>query len=1204
MHRLACILVLGLFAVGPAAFGQVTISVDAPSSVQLGNSLRYLITVTNAGASSASNLVLTDTLPPGISATAFRPSPSCAGTNTIFCDIGTLSAGQTVTIAIEIVPQVSGPLVNTATVTGGTPVNSTTTVITNGVVLSVAVSSSNPSDVVTSNPAGINCIAFFANRHRCYAFFPPGTPVTLTVSGPDSFLGWSVKGSGTCPGIGTCTLTMSQEQLVGAQFTSPVAFADSQLGASPVVNFPSALDLSKEIVGGTPPYAFSIASGSLPPGLSLDGSTGKISGIPTATGTFSCTVQVMDSTSPTSGAATASEIITVINPPNDNTAYLGGLYALLFRGVSDLDSSERAMVGSLFFDNNGHVSGTVDVNCNGLACGGVQTQVAVAGTYSVGPDGRGLVSLNNGSMVFAVVIGDGLNGPVSTARIIRFDDINGTGTRGSGELRRQNYSTAFVAASVAGSHVFGLTGEDVAFNRAVGAGLLTADTTGSVTAGSADLNNAVSLLSFPSLSGSYTAISPAGRTVFNLTYTDANGAKSASSIAAYIVDADDLFLMSLDPGTTNAVLAGTAVRQSSPGSFSDSSLAGPDVINLQGPTGGAFSGNSFVLLGLATFSNSTASISYDSDENRIIQIQSTASGPYSVAANGRSQLTVSGNPFIAYLAGQDQGYIMAASTGHNPDPSFGEINLQQGGPFFNASFSNKYFFGDLEPASPSGGAVASGLTNSRLVGCRFSYNFDQSHAGGRLDYGVDPNDPGHVDFAVSPAGRITTAFADAETLGAGNLVGYLVSPSRAFVADVDPGSRHPHIVELLQANTRQIPYPQSISVTPASITIGVGQTQQYVATLTASDGSISDYTSYVGWISSNLNAVTIDSSGLATAIAPGATNIAANLGCLSSVASYPVTLTVTPPVPVSTSVSLVTSSGASAGTSVYGQQVAFTATVNAVSGAGTPTGSATFYDGTASLGAVPLAGGQAQLTISSLTAGTHSISAAYSGDSTFAPSTSPVDSQVVNPASLLITANNATKILDAPNPVFTATYSGFLNNEGQGNLTGTLSCTSTATTSSPVGSYPVTCSGQSSTNYSITYVAGTLKILYASGGFCDGATGHQILPPINADGSSVYNQGRTVPAKFRICDANGVSIGPPPNVVSSFLLTGIITGTLTTSVQDIVDTNVPDTAFRWDSTDQQWIFNITTTNLPVGSTYIYTITLNDGSTIVFQFGLR
>ena len=170
-------------------------------------------------------------------------------------------------------------------------------------------------------------------------------------------------------------------------------------------------------------------------------------------------------------------------------------------------------------------------------------------------------------------------------------------------------------------------------------------------------------------------------------------------------------------------------------------------------------------------------------------------------------------------------------------------------------------------------------------------------------------------------------------------------------------------------------------------------------------------------------------------------------------------------------------------------------------------------------------------------------------------------------------------------------------------LTGTLDCTSTATTTSPAESYPITYTGLTSPNYNITHVAGTLKILYASSGLVDGAPGHQILSPVTANGTSVFKQGRTVSAQFRVGDVNGVSIGTP-GVIASFYLSAIVTGTVTMSAEDVVDTNSPDTAFRWDPTNQPWIFNITTSNLTAGSTYVYTIALNDGSTIMFQFGLR
>lgn len=208
----------------------------------------------------------------------------------------------------------------------------------------------------------------------------------------------------------------------------------------------------------------------------------------------------------------------------------------------------------------------------------------------------------------------------------------------------------------------------------------------------------------------------------------------------------------------------------------------------------------------------------------------------------------------------------------------------------------------------------------------------------------------------------------------------------------------------------------------------------------------------------------------------------------------------------------------------------------------------------------------------------------------------------ITAAPLTITAKDTTKVLNAPNPALTATYAGFVNAETPSSLTGTLNCSTTANTTSPIGSYPITCSGQSSTNYSITYVPGTLKILYASSGICGGDAGHQILQPINPDGSSVWKQGRTVPAKFRVCDANVVSIGTP-GVVSSFMLVQIIGGTMT-DVDEAVSSTTPDTAFRWDASGQQWIFNISTSDLSAGQTYVYSIQLNDGSNIGFRFGLR
>jgi hypothetical protein len=143
-----------------------------------------------------------------------------------------------------------------------------------------------------------------------------------------------------------------------------------------------------------------------------------------------------------------------------------------------------------------------------------------------------------------------------------------------------------------------------------------------------------------------------------------------------------------------------------------------------------------------------------------------------------------------------------------------------------------------------------------------------------------------------------------------------------------------------------------------------------------------------------------------------------------------------------------------------------------------------------------------------------------------------------------------------------------------------------------------------SSNYKLIYVGGNLSIMYAAaGGACYGSAGHQILQPIDADGSSVFKQNSTVPAKFRVCDANGISIGTP-GVVSSFKLVQKVSGTAVDTVDEDVVSTTPDTTFCWSSTDQQWIFNMNTKNLLANYTYVYIVTLNDGSPIQFQFGLK
>ncbi len=180
------------------------------------------------------------------------------------------------------------------------------------------------------------------------------------------------------------------------------------------------------------------------------------------------------------------------------------------------------------------------------------------------------------------------------------------------------------------------------------------------------------------------------------------------------------------------------------------------------------------------------------------------------------------------------------------------------------------------------------------------------------------------------------------------------------------------------------------------------------------------------------------------------------------------------------SLSLTTTSLSSSTTSpVYGQAVTLTATVTGSDGGGT----VNFEDASSSLSgcaAVSLTPSgpdyQAQCTTSTLSAGSHNLTAVYSGDSNSQGSTSAVDSLTVAPAPLVVTASSASVTYGTAPPAVTASYSGFVNGDTSAALTTQPTCSTTATATSPVGSYPTSCSGAAAADYSISYENGQTTV--------------------------------------------------------------------------------------------------------------------------------
>ena len=131
-------------------------------------------------------------------------------------------------------------------------------------------------------------------------------------------------------------------------------------------------------------------------------------------------------------------------------------------------------------------------------------------------------------------------------------------------------------------------------------------------------------------------------------------------------------------------------------------------------------------------------------------------------------------------------------------------------------------------------------------------------------------------------------------------------------------------------------------------------------------------------------------------------------------------------------------------------------------------------------------------------------------------------------------------------------------------------------------------------------------------GICSSSVGvgGVILPPINSDGSSVYSRkgGSTIPVKFRVCNASGGSISNPAVVFAgtggSITMLSAVRGTIN-GVNEADGTDIPDVAFRWDASGQQWIFNMATSNLTAGSTDAFRINLAYApASITFIVGVK
>ncbi len=143
----------------------------------------------------------------------------------------------------------------------------------------------------------------------------------------------------------------------------------------------------------------------------------------------------------------------------------------------------------------------------------------------------------------------------------------------------------------------------------------------------------------------------------------------------------------------------------------------------------------------------------------------------------------------------------------------------------------------------------------------------------------------------------------------------------------------------------------------------------------------------------------------------------------------------------------------------------------------------------------------------------------------------------VTAAPLVITASSASISYGASPPAITASFDGFVNGDGPSSLTAAPICSTSATSSSPVGSYTTSCSGAAGPNYAISYDNGSLQVttaLVTVTASSDSMTYGGTVPAITPSYSGFANGDTAASlASAATCSATASSSSPVGSYVSS-----------------------------------------------------------------------
>jgi hypothetical protein len=324
---------------------------------------------------------------------------------------------------------------------------------------------------------------------------------------------------------------------------------------------------------------------------------------------------------------------------------LKGSNAFHFSGFDNV--GPVLLVGSFAADGSGHItSGLEDISRSG----GVQSLAITGGTYSVGSDNRGTLSLTTSAGTSMYKFAIGANGETE------FIEFDGTGITGAGVIDVAN-SASFSAASVKGPYAFGYFGSDANNERVGYAGSFVADGAGNISGGSLDINDFGSPTASTAGTGTYTVSAGTGRGTITLTVGG-----QTYDFAFYMVAGSEIFVVSTDSVIVHPRVTGLLVSQDTAPTYTAADLNASSVYYVTG-----------VDSGIGTFSNTTVGIAtpdgagniagvFDQNNAGVVTSNSSFNSTYAATGSGRYTISLSGVPFVMYAFTKNKGFLLDQSS--------------------------------------------------------------------------------------------------------------------------------------------------------------------------------------------------------------------------------------------------------------------------------------------------------------------------------------------------------------------------------------------------------------------------------------------------------------------------------------------------------------------------------------------------------------